>query len=259
MFSKLSKISRANPFHRAHAHDSSAHAPHEDDITDATDASQPDNTTSTSQPNAPANQTTTPVDTDNTAPDTEVIPTRHPDISPYVRKLSAAPRNYLSRRDSEHDRHQGVTTSPSADAAHNDIANAPTPRRATTYFFYGSLADPSVLASVLDLDAAPALRPAQIVGYKLTDRQTERGVDKALHDGAPDDVVKGSATVLEDIGEDEELETRLEEYCNEGGGLFDSVACRVQFVDGMEEGGACLGRVWRWEDDEDICDEEDEW
>ena len=43
----------------------------------------------------------------------------------------------------------------------------PTPWKAVHYFFYGSLMDEGQLASVLNLDSPPALRPASVVGYSI--------------------------------------------------------------------------------------------
>ncbi|KAL5356738.1 hypothetical protein BJX96DRAFT_143280 [Aspergillus floccosus] len=43
-----------------------------------------------------------------------------------------------------------------------DLLAAPTGR----YFFYGTLADPSMLCDILELKTAPELRPAYLIGYE---------------------------------------------------------------------------------------------
>lgn len=46
-------------------------------------------------------------------------------------------------------------------------ARSPANPPSGTYFFYGTLQDPSMLAEILDLEIKPALKPAYVTGYDL--------------------------------------------------------------------------------------------
>lgn len=73
---------------------------------------------------------------------------------------------------------------------------------AGTYFFYGTLQDPSMLKEILDLPSTPVLRPAHMVGYALK----LWGQYPALVDGTT--VVCGSAFDVPD----EAAAQRLADY-----------------------------------------------
>jgi len=88
--------------------------------------------------------------------------------SPFLNSLASAPENYLT-----------------------DIPDTPYKSpvyEPTYYFFYGTLTQPEILSSVLDLTEPPELRPARIVGYSLANW----GQYRALIDGPQGAVVEGS-------------------------------------------------------------------
>ncbi|KAK6855675.1 hypothetical protein PG995_007826 [Apiospora arundinis] len=91
------------------------------------------------------------------------------------------------------------------------------------YFFYGTLKDPSMLASVLGVDEAPTLRPAKIIGYRLTNW----GDYKALIDGKAGEEVLGMACEIA-TAEDEQ---KLAYYETNA---YRLAPCLVDFTDGQE-------------------------
>ncbi|KAK8002426.1 hypothetical protein PG989_002145 [Apiospora arundinis] len=91
------------------------------------------------------------------------------------------------------------------------------------YFFYGTLKDPRMLAEVLGVDEAPTLRPAKIIGYRLTNW----GDYKALIDGKSGEEVLGVACEITTPEDEHKLayyETNA--YC--------LAPCLVDFTDGQE-------------------------
>jgi hypothetical protein len=63
------------------------------------------------------------------------------------------------------------------------------PVKPAWYFFYGTLADLKILKHILDLEEEPFLRPAKVIGYKLS----SWGQYRALIDGETDAEVSGFA------------------------------------------------------------------
>ena len=91
------------------------------------------------------------------------------------------------------------------------------------YFFYGTLKDPRVLANILGVEQAPALRAAKIIGYSLANW----GDYKALVDGRPGEEVVGVAGEITSAEDEHKLvyyETSA--YC--------LASCRIFFIDGRE-------------------------
>ena len=92
------------------------------------------------------------------------------------------------------------------------------------YFFYGTLADPVVLARLLslrDIDA-PNLVPARVLGGRI---QTLAGKYNALVDGNDGDVVYGSAYLVTT----KEREENLQYYETE---KYDIVRCSIMTMNG---------------------------
>ncbi|RAH76619.1 hypothetical protein BO86DRAFT_286711, partial [Aspergillus japonicus CBS 114.51] len=95
------------------------------------------------------------------------------------------------------------------------------------YFFYGTLADPSLLAEILGLvDDTPHLRPAHLLGYacKLW------GQYPALVEAGPGSVVHGFVYEVRTRADGE----RLALYETEN---YRAERCRFKFVEGDGEGG----------------------
>ena len=68
-------------------------------------------------------------------------------VSPFIRKLQAVPKGYGYE--------------PEVRPEHIDHLTPP----CGSYFFYGTLMDPSPLAEILSLSEKPRLRLARLVGY----------------------------------------------------------------------------------------------
>ncbi|KAK8135501.1 hypothetical protein PG984_003441 [Apiospora sp. TS-2023a] len=109
------------------------------------------------------------------------------------------------------------------------ILTAPHPPRSPErykpihYFFYGTLKDPRVLAEVLGVEQAPALRAAKIIGYSLTNW----GDYKALVDGRPGEEVVGVAGEISSA----EDEHKLAYYETSA---YRLAPVRIFFTDGQE-------------------------
>ncbi|KAJ5586955.1 uncharacterized protein N7459_002720 [Penicillium hispanicum] len=91
------------------------------------------------------------------------------------------------------------------------------------YFFYGSLRDPSLLAEILGLPAAPTLRPASLDGYQCK----LWGQYPALVAADSSDVVEGSVysvTTAADAQRLAEYETRH----------YRAVSCEIRYADVQE-------------------------
>ncbi|PYH78228.1 hypothetical protein BO82DRAFT_266180, partial [Aspergillus uvarum CBS 121591] len=126
-------------------------------------------------------------------------------ISPYVLKLRTAPPKFINH------------------APKAQPVAAPT----GPYFFYGTLADPSLLAKILGLvDGTPHLRPAYLLGYacKLW------GQYPALVEAEPGPVVRGFVYEVRTRGDGE----RLALYETEN---YRAERCRIQFLGGEGKGG----------------------
>lgn len=93
------------------------------------------------------------------------------------------------------------------------------------YFFYGTLADPAVLAQHLDLDEKPHYVPASVIGGRV---RTWAGRYKALVD-APGEVVFGSAFLVET----REQEDALRFYETE---KYEVVRCQITTQSDVIEG-----------------------
>jgi Gamma-glutamyl cyclotransferase, AIG2-like len=89
--------------------------------------------------------------------------------SPFLNSLASAPENYLT----------DIPDTPYKPPVYEPIY----------YFFYGTLTQPEILSSVLDLTEPPEFRPARIVGYSLANW----GQYRALVDGPQGAIVEGSA------------------------------------------------------------------
>ena len=106
-----------------------------------------------------------------------------PRVSPFIRKLQAAP--------------QGYWFEPEIRPEPVDPLSPP----CGPYFFYGTLMDPSLLAEILSLSDKPTLCPAKIIGYTLK----LWGQYPALVNGAPGQVVEGMVYHVRKKGHPEKL------------------------------------------------------
>ena len=95
------------------------------------------------------------------------------------------------------------------------------------YFFYGTLANPSILKGVLNLPESsdPVLHPAKVYGYELTNW----GQYKALVDGEPGAVVEGHGYFVESA----EHEYKLAYYETNA---YTLAPCNLYFIDGGPDG-----------------------
>ena len=126
-------------------------------------------------------------------------------VSPFVMKLRAAPPGYFF---------QSVLPPPPT-----YFHTAPT----GSYFFYGTLMDPSMLTEILNLEVLPELRPATVTGYacKLW------GQYPALIDGATGANVEGAVykVATRDHGE------KLAYYETKN---YATRPCIIEYTDGKE-------------------------
>ncbi|KAI0449305.1 hypothetical protein F5B21DRAFT_52062 [Xylaria acuta] len=97
------------------------------------------------------------------------------------------------------------------------------PIKPVWYFFYGTLTKPEILKHMLDLREEPLLRPAKIIGYKLS----SWGQYRALVDGEPGAEVSGFAYEVQTI----EHEFKLARYETNAYKLH---PCRIRFTDNRE-------------------------
>ncbi|KAL4732991.1 hypothetical protein BDV11DRAFT_210559 [Aspergillus similis] len=100
------------------------------------------------------------------------------------------------------------------------------------YFFYGTLADPALLAEILDLDSLPELRPARIFGYKVKlwgQYPAVISVDESPPGTDSDCVVEGFVYRVERVQHVE----RLAEYET---GNYRPGACLIVYTDGPANG-----------------------
>lgn len=98
---------------------------------------------------------------------------------------------------------------------------------AGAYIFYGTLADPVLLAEILTLDSVPELRPARIFGYKVKlwgQYPAVIPVDESQHGADSDCVVEGFVYRVESVQHAE----RLAEYET---GNYRAGACRIVYPD----------------------------
>ncbi|KAF3063504.1 poly polymerase [Daldinia childiae] len=86
------------------------------------------------------------------------------------------------------------------------------------YFFYGTLADPSVLKRLLNINIDPSYCPASVVGGVL---KTWGGKYKALVDAPNNKAVQGQAFLVKD----QEQEECLQLYETD---KYDVVRCEIQ-------------------------------
>lgn len=125
-------------------------------------------------------------------------------ISPLVRKLRTAPPSTFFQTSNPPPR-VGLLAAPTG-----------------PYFFYGTLADPSMPRDILELDSEPELRPAYLVGYECK----LWGQYPALLD-APGLEVKGAVYNVRTVEEGE----RLAEYETNH---YHAESCHIRYTDGKE-------------------------
>lgn len=91
------------------------------------------------------------------------------------------------------------------------------------YFFYGTLCSPTTLQRIIDLDAEPEIRKAQITGYKLA----KWGDYPALIEGTHENMVSGSAYLVRSEAEAQKLahyETKA----------YIAIECSISFTDEID-------------------------
>ena len=154
----------------------------------------------------------------------------HPSFRPITVKLSKAEK--------ELDPHSlapcpGLDTSLPQNRATSPVFG-PLPRQdqyPVWYFFYGNLARSEELQQRLDLPEPPSYKDAKVFGGKL---RSWRGQYRALVDGEPDDVVHGSAYLVQSKEHEEILQFHETE-------MYEAVRCGIYMKDQAE-----LGLVFRF-------------
>ncbi|RAL15446.1 gamma-glutamylcyclotransferase family protein [Aspergillus homomorphus CBS 101889] len=136
-------------------------------------------------------------------------------ISPYVHKLRTAPPNAF---------YQTPKPAPAVDLQ---------AARSGSYFFYGTLTDPAMVAEILGLDEQPKLRPAYIMGYKCK----MWGQYPAILD-EPGSAVKGAVYHVRTTQDAEKLAAYET-------GSYRVESCRIRYTDG-EEPADELGYVFEF-------------
>ncbi len=134
-----------------------------------------------------------------------VPPSRQQKPSIYLAKLQSAPENWLSAPVESPAKPRPVLYGPSH------------------YFFYGTLTQPEILKRILDLDVEPELRPARVLGYRLS----SWGQYKALVNGKPGDEVFGYSFFVQSP----EHEFKLARYETSA---YELAPCQIYFTDEKE-------------------------
>lgn len=142
----------------------------------------------------------------------------HERPSPFLAKLASAPKDWLS---------QPIEDTGLATHHYEPIY----------YFFYGTLASPDVVKSVLDLKTEPELREAKVIGYSLS----LWGQYKALIDGDTDQEVFGRGFWVQSP----EDEFKLAYYETNA---YELAPCTIYFMDGNEP-AQVFGRTFMYAGD----------
>ncbi|KAK2762208.1 hypothetical protein FQN54_001217 [Arachnomyces sp. PD_36] len=108
------------------------------------------------------------------------------------------------------------------------------------YFFYGTLMDPSTLATVLGLGNRPQVFRAKVIGYHCM----MWGQYPALLDDPPGAAVYGVAYEVQSQGDSK----RLEEYETDN---YATSSCLIEFEDGRK----VIGRTFKWNADKSLLRE----